>query len=138
MAELFKDVNTGNDDYQRERIEARGGVDGAADDEHDPYRRGLRDHAGNRERGGVRPGPGLRRARDQPGHRQGVVDAQLRLAAVNDSALSSTQRNTIIAYKLGALRDIRHILSRPALARLAKIERVAEEVANAGPGDGGT
>ena len=32
-----------------------------------------------------------------------------------------------------ALRDIRQILSRPALARLAKIERVAEEVARAGP-----
>ena len=31
-----------------------------------------------------------------------------------------------------ALRDIRRILSRPALARLAKIERVAEEVAGAG------
>ena len=31
-----------------------------------------------------------------------------------------------------ALRDIRQILSRPALARLAKIERVAEEVARAG------
>ena len=63
------------------------------------------------------------------------MDAQLRLAAVNDSALSSTQRNTTIAYKLGALRDIRHILSRPALARLAKIERVAEEVARAGRAD---
>ncbi|HXC81947.1 MAG TPA: helix-turn-helix domain-containing protein [Trebonia sp.] len=33
---------------------------------------------------------------------------------------------------LVALRDIRQILSRPALARLAKIERVAEEVAWAG------
>jgi transcriptional regulator with XRE-family HTH domain len=33
---------------------------------------------------------------------------------------------------LVALRDIRQILSRPALARLAKIERVAEEVARAG------
>ena len=33
---------------------------------------------------------------------------------------------------LVALRDIRQILSRPALARLAKIERVAEEVAGAG------
>jgi transcriptional regulator with XRE-family HTH domain len=32
-----------------------------------------------------------------------------------------------------ALRDIRRILSRPALARLAKIERVAEEVAAALP-----
>jgi len=30
---------------------------------------------------------------------------------------------------LVALRDIRHILSRPSLERLAKIERVAEEVA---------
>ncbi len=36
---------------------------------------------------------------------------------------------------LVALRDIRHILSRPALARLAKIERVAEEVARAGRAD---
>ena len=36
---------------------------------------------------------------------------------------------------LVALRDIRQILSRPALARLAKIERVAEEVARAGPAD---
>ena len=34
---------------------------------------------------------------------------------------------------LVALRDIRQILSRPALARLAKIERVAEEVAAAPP-----
>jgi transcriptional regulator with XRE-family HTH domain len=34
---------------------------------------------------------------------------------------------------LVALRDIRQILSRPALARLAKIERVAEEVAGAEP-----
>lgn len=34
---------------------------------------------------------------------------------------------------LVALRDIRQILSRPALARLAKIERVAEEVASAVP-----
>jgi hypothetical protein len=34
---------------------------------------------------------------------------------------------------LVALRDIRQILSRPAVARLAKIERVAEEVARAGP-----
>src|SRR5580693_3004173 len=33
---------------------------------------------------------------------------------------------------LVALRDIRRIVSRPALARLAKIERVAEEVAWAG------
>jgi hypothetical protein len=31
-----------------------------------------------------------------------------------------------------ALHDIRQILSRPALARLAKIERVAEEVAGDG------
>src|SRR5580693_4455636 len=38
---------------------------------------------------------------------------------------------------LVALRDIRRIVSRPALARLAKIERVAEEVASAGPGGGG-
>ena len=29
-----------------------------------------------------------------------------------------------------ALRDIGHILSRPALARLAKIEQIAEEVAD--------
>jgi transcriptional regulator with XRE-family HTH domain len=36
---------------------------------------------------------------------------------------------------LVALRDIGAILSRPALARLAKIEQVAEEVA--GPGDDG-
>ena len=36
---------------------------------------------------------------------------------------------------LVALRDIREILSRPALARLAKIERVAEEVAGAGQAD---
>jgi len=36
---------------------------------------------------------------------------------------------------LVAMRDIRHILSRPALARLAKIERVAEEVARAGRAD---
>jgi transcriptional regulator with XRE-family HTH domain len=35
---------------------------------------------------------------------------------------------------LVALQDIRQILSRPALARLAKIERVAEEVASAAPG----
>ena len=63
-----------------QRLEARGGVDGAADDVHGPYRRGLRDHAGDRERGGVRPGPGLRRVRDQPGHRQGLVDARLQLA----------------------------------------------------------
>ena len=35
---------------------------------------------------------------------------------------------------LVALHDIRQILSRPALARLAKIERVAEEVASAAPG----
>jgi transcriptional regulator with XRE-family HTH domain len=34
---------------------------------------------------------------------------------------------------LMALHDIRQILSRPALARLAKIERVAEEVASAAP-----
>jgi hypothetical protein len=34
---------------------------------------------------------------------------------------------------LVALHDIRQILSRPALARLAKIERVAEEVASAAP-----
>lgn len=34
---------------------------------------------------------------------------------------------------LVALHDIRQILSRPALARLAKIEGVAEEVARAGP-----
>jgi transcriptional regulator with XRE-family HTH domain len=34
---------------------------------------------------------------------------------------------------LVALRDIRHILSRPVLERLAKIERVAEEVADGGP-----
>ncbi|HXL18330.1 MAG TPA: hypothetical protein VN961_12515, partial [Streptosporangiaceae bacterium] len=34
---------------------------------------------------------------------------------------------------LVALRDIRQILSRPALARLAKIEQVAEEVASAAP-----
>jgi transcriptional regulator with XRE-family HTH domain len=34
---------------------------------------------------------------------------------------------------LVALRDIRQILSRPALARLAKIEQVAEEVASAVP-----
>ncbi len=32
-----------------------------------------------------------------------------------------------------ALHDIAEVLSRPALARLAKIERVAEEVAGAGP-----
>jgi transcriptional regulator with XRE-family HTH domain len=36
---------------------------------------------------------------------------------------------------LVALRDIRRIVSRPALARLAKIERVAEEVASAGRAD---
>ena len=35
---------------------------------------------------------------------------------------------------LVALHDIRQILSRPALARLAKIERVAEEVASTAPG----
>lgn len=35
---------------------------------------------------------------------------------------------------LVALRDIGQILSRPPLARLAKIERVAEEVAGAGEG----
>jgi transcriptional regulator with XRE-family HTH domain len=34
---------------------------------------------------------------------------------------------------LVALHDIRHILSRPALERLAKIERVAEEVADGAP-----
>lgn len=34
---------------------------------------------------------------------------------------------------LVALQDIRHILSRPALERLAKIERVAEEVADSAP-----
>jgi transcriptional regulator with XRE-family HTH domain len=34
---------------------------------------------------------------------------------------------------LVALRDIRHILSRPALERLAKIERVAEEIADNAP-----
>jgi transcriptional regulator with XRE-family HTH domain len=34
---------------------------------------------------------------------------------------------------MGALLDIRQILSRPALTRLAKIERVAEEVATALP-----
>jgi hypothetical protein len=34
---------------------------------------------------------------------------------------------------LVALHDIRQILSRPALARLAKIEQVAEEVAGAVP-----
>ena len=62
------------------RLEARGGVDRAADDTHGPYRRGLRDHAGDSERGGVRPGPGVRRVRDQPGHRQGLVDARLQLA----------------------------------------------------------
>lgn len=37
---------------------------------------------------------------------------------------------------LVALHDIKTIVSRPALARLAKIERVAEEVANAVPGGG--
>lgn len=37
---------------------------------------------------------------------------------------------------LVGLRDIGQILSRPALARLAKIEQIAEEVADGG-GDGG-
>ena len=51
----------GQHDHQHQRLQARGGVDDAADDIHGPYRRGLRDHAGDRERGGVRPGPGLQR-----------------------------------------------------------------------------
>ena len=38
---------------------------------------------------------------------------------------------------LVALNDIRQILSRPALARLAKIERVAEEIPGRGDDDGG-
>ena len=40
----------------------------------------LRDDAGDRERGGVRPGPGVERDGDQPGHRQGLVDTRLQLA----------------------------------------------------------
>lgn len=42
-----------------------------------------------------------------------------------------------VAELLVALRDIRQILSRPALERLAKIERIAEEVAGGGGDAGG-
>jgi transcriptional regulator with XRE-family HTH domain len=38
---------------------------------------------------------------------------------------------------LVALQDIRHVLSRPVLERLAKIERVAEEVADGAPAASG-
>ncbi len=91
----------GQHDHQQQRLQARGGVDHAADDVHGPYRRGLRDHAGDRERGGVRPGPGLQRVRDQPGHRQGVVDARLRLAQRRAGRRQRGRRGRVRGHRQG-------------------------------------
>ena len=70
----------GQRDHECGRVEAGRGVERAAADTDDAYRRCLRDHPGGGERRGVRAGPGVERDGDQPGDRQGAVAACLRLA----------------------------------------------------------